>query len=580
MAESFITITDKFRGLHQCGRGEGLLKKGESPKMKNLTVTDRYTLIQRNGWEEVSATHGKGRALYIGDDIVWVVDDRVYLRNAMGEFEIGCLESTEGSVCIFPFASKLYFLDGVKIKVWDGVVFSELVPYVPTVAVSCDYLGAGTSFEPVNLLTGTKKQTFTPDGEHDTFQLAETEITGVDGVKLFGVDVARSKYSVNCANGTVTFNKAPGETHPNCLEITYTKGESQPELINRMRYAAAYGGDNDTRIFLWGDDEYPSHVRYSGVCNGTSCMEYFPELYFNRIGTGGKITSLLRHYDTLMIFTENEAFSCSGNTEEDASGVKHTVYPVRTVSSETGCKAMNFALLADNMPVTLTASGLYRWKSSTIRDERNAEEIGERIKWGLKELGTDEVRSFDRTAGSELYVWKGNSIYVYNYALDVFYYYEGFDAAELAEDGSGCTWFVKNSGELCRFTDERSDGGEPIPFYWESGYEEHSGLDMKNVHSLEFEIYPISVTGFRVGWVSERLTGRYDTLEIEYALTDFSNTRFEAFSFLTAVTPVRLHKRIKAKRTRGFKLMIENDGSRGDFHLLGVSVIGRLSDAR
>lgn len=581
MARDFIDVTDRFLGLHQCEVGEGRLKNGESPMMKNLSVTSNFTLIQRDGWEEVSATKGVGRGIWSGDfGTVWIVGDSVWLKSSQEEKVIGKLETDSGEVCIFPFCSRLYFLDGKRIKVWDGTAFGDIEPYVPLIAVSCDYLGAGSSFEAVNLLTGTRRQSFTPDGEHSDFQLAEKELTSVDSVKIFGETLSRGKYVVDLEKGKVKFDDAPTQTYPNCIEITYTKSGNDSDAVHRMKYALAYGGDNDTRVFLWGDGENPSYVRYSGVYNGTSGMEYFPALNFNRIGSGGKLTSVIRHYDSLMLFCENETFVCSSEVHVNENGGEYTVYPIKTVSSETGCGAEGFARLIDNTPVTLTASGLYRWQSSTIRDERNSKEIGERIREGLKELGVEGVHSFDKAASSELYVWRGDKVYVYNYALDVFYYYEGFDAAAFTEDSGGVTWFVRSSGELCRFTQDKSDGGAPIPFRWESGYEEHYGLDKKNVHRLEFELYPIIATGFRFIWVSERETGRYDTLEVEYSLADFSHMRFDAFSFNTANTPVRLHKRIKAKRVGGFKLIIENDGSKGDFHLLSIGVMGRLIDTQ
>lgn len=579
MARDFTTVIDRFLGLHQCEIGEGRLKKGESPLMKNLSITPSYTLIQRDGWEVVSPTSGVGRGIYIGNrETVWIVSDQVWMKNSAGECMIGLLETAEGEVCIFPFDSKLYFLDGRRIKVWDGAVFSDIAPYVPLIAVSCDHSGAGVSFESVNLLTGSKRQSFTPDGAHTSFQLAEKELSSVDSVKLFGEAVSKTKYEVDLEKGIVAFDSAPDSNYPNCLEIAYTKDNADSGAVHRMRRAVAYGGDNDTRVFLWGDSENPSHIRYSGVYNGMSGMEYFPELNFNRIGSGDRLTSVIRHYDGLMLFTEGEAFRCSGEVKTNENGAEYTVYPVKTVSSEVGCGAVGFARLIDNMPITLDSSGLYRWSSSTIRDERNANEIGERIREGLKVLGVDGVRSFDRASTSELYIWRGSDVYVYNYALDVFYYYEGFDAMMFAEDRENLTWFVKNSGELCRFTKDKSDGGSPIPFRWESGYEEHFGLSKKNVHRLEFEVYPISSTGFGFSWVSERLTGRYDTLEVEYTLADFSDVCFDSFSFATAVTPVRLYKRIKAKRTGGFKVIIENDRDRGDFHLLSLSITGRLTD--
>lgn len=581
MAKDFTTVINKFLGLHQCEAGESRLKTGESPNMLNLTVTPNHTLLQRDGWETVSDTRGRGRAVCCnGDDIYWVVSDEVWLKNSQGEFLIGYLESESGDVCIFPFDSMVYFLDGKRIMQWDGASFLELIPYVPLIAISCDYLGAGVPFEAVNMLTGKKRQSFTPDGVHSEFQLAEANIDSVDSVTLFGEEVPKRDYEVNLEKGSVTFDSAPSNTDPNSIEIAFTKGNTESDSIHRMRWAIAYGGENDTRVFLWGDGKYPSHIRYSGVHSGMSGMDYFPELNFNRIGSGGRITSVIRHYDGLMLFTESEAFGCRSEVRTDDGGLEYTVYPVRTLSAQVGCGADGFARLVDNKPVTLAHSGLYRWSSSTIRDERNAEEIGERIRLGLGELGVEGVRSFDKATTSELYIWKGNKVYVYNYSTDLFYYYEGFDAAAFDEDGKGVTWFVRCDGRLCRFTDVKSDGGEPIPFRWESGYEEHFGLDTKNVHRLEFEVYPISATGFGFSWVSERLTGRYDTLEVVYNLADFANICFDTFSFSTAVTPVRLHKRIKTKRTRGFKIIIENDGNRGDFHLLSLRVSGRLTDAQ
>lgn len=580
MAKNFTTVINKFSGLHQCEAGERL-KAGESPRMLNLTVTPDRTLIQRNGWETVSHTVGDGRGICcVGGDIYWVVSNEAWLKSSQGEFMIGNLDSDTGDVCIFPFDSKVYFLDGRCIKVWNGDTFSGLEPYVPLIAVSCDYLGAGVPFEGVNLLTGRKRQAFTSDGTHATFQLSERGIDAVNKVVVSGEALLKSKYEVDLEKGTVTFDNVPKDTDPNSIEITYTKANTDSDLINRMRWATAYGGDNDTRIFLWGDSEYPSHIRYSGVYNGMTGMEYFPELNFNKIGSGGRLTSVIRHYDSLMLFTENEAFGCKGEVRSNESGLEYTSYPIRTLSTQVGCGAMGFARLIDNFPVTLSSSGLYRWSSSTIRDERNADEIGERIRTGLRELGVEGVRSFDKASSSELYLWKGNRVYVYNYALDLFYYYEGFDAVEFTEDSEGVTWFVRSDGGLCRFTADRSDDGDSIPFRWESGYEEHSGLDTKNVHWLEFEVYPISATGFAFSWVSERVTGRYDALEVAYSLASFSDMHFDDFSFLTAVTPVRLHKRIKAKRTRGFKIIIENDGGRGDFHLLSLRVSGRLTDTQ
>lgn len=580
MGGEFKTVINKFLGLHQTEVGEGRLKKGESPMMKNLKITPNYTLLRREGFERVSKKSGEARGLYIGENIFSVVSEKVYMYDGNAEYMIGALESTGGEVSIFSFDGVLYFLDGVKIKKWDGAVFSDLSPYVPLIAVSCTPSGGGTPFEDVNLLTGKKRQSYTPDGTSVEFYLAESNIDKVNQVTLFGEKVLRTKYTVNLEKGSITFDEVPKDTYPNCLEITYTKESDTASDIHRMRYAISYGGANDTRVFLWGDSEYPSHVRYSGVYNGISGMEYFPELSFNKVGSGGRVTSLVRHYDTLMIFTENEAFGCAGDVMRDSGGVEYTVYPMRTVSTQAGCGAMNFARLIANSPVTLTPSGLYTWSSSTIRDERNAREIGERIRRGLGDIDMGRVRSFDRSATSELYIWQGEKVYVYNYALDVFYYYEGFDAFDFAQDRYGRTWFVEKDGTLCAMTDSGLDGDKPIEFVWESGYEEHSGLDTKNVHRLEFEIYPIKAVSFGFDWMSEKLTVGKGCIKVDYRITDFENLSFDSLVFATSSAPIRLYKRIKTKRIRGFKVRIRNEGEESDFHLLSLAVSGRFSDTQ
>ncbi|MBR5817908.1 MAG: hypothetical protein IKY62_04610, partial [Clostridia bacterium] len=169
MAQKFKLTIDKFKGLCECEVGESRLISGESPRMKNLCITPSFTLMQREGWQVVSGNEGEPRGIFAGnaageERVIFVISEKVYMLKSGEREEIGTLESNTGEVSIFSFNSKIYFLDGQKIKVWDGSVISDLQPYIPLVAISCDYNGAGTPFEDVNLLTGTVRQQFSPDG--------------------------------------------------------------------------------------------------------------------------------------------------------------------------------------------------------------------------------------------------------------------------------------------------------------------------------------------------------------------------------------------------------------------------------
>ncbi len=577
MAKKFKTVIDKFYGLNECTRGEGGVKSGESPMMKNLTVTQDYSLILRNGWEAIHDGEGVGRGLLAGDYRIWVVSEHVYTDKGGAVTEIGELESSQGDVTIFPYGGKHYFLDGVKVKVYDGESFGDIEPYIPTVAVGCNYQGAGTPFEEANMLSPYRRQSFTGDGEHLTWKLAESNIERVESVILDGERIYSSRYSVNTEGGTVTFDNIPYGTTPDNLVITYKMPDDLSENINRMRYASVYG-ENDTRVFLWGDGEYPARVRYCGVFNGMSGMEYFPELYFNDIPTGDKVTSVTAYFDTLLIFGQNSLWKCHTERTVDSYGNDRTLFPMKNVSSDIGCSAENFVKKIDNTPVSLSLSGLYRWQGVTIRDELNYREIGVRIRNGLKGLGVTGVKSFDRTSHSELYIWRGESVYVYNYALDLYYYYEGFNAHDFACDSTGLTWFLSTDGRLCRFIDEKSDGGEDIAFMWQSGYEEIAGLDTKNIHRLEFEILPSDAVDFKFEWFSGSRGGRGEVLTASWRVADFRNVYFDEFSFSTATSPIRLYKRVKLKRIRGFKVIVTENGSCRDFHMMSFRVKGTLTD--
>jgi hypothetical protein len=130
----------------------------------------------------------------------------------------------------------------------------------------------------------------------------------------------------------------------------------------------------------------------------------------------------------------------------------------------------------------------------------------------------------------------------------VFYYYEGINGVAFALDPDGQAWFVDCDGGLCLICNTDFDGDAPIEFVWESGYETFVGLDTKNIHSLEFDVYPERDMAFEAVWVTQHSTGRGEQMEVRHSVMDISRLRFDELSFNTAVTPIRLYKRIKTKR--------------------------------
>lgn len=577
MARSFKTEIRAFLGLNE-GEGTTVLKKGESPRMVNLKVTPNLTLKLREGYKRVCRGEGEGRGItYFKNAVIFVTGKKVFRYD--GECsEVGELESEKGRVSFLPLGGSLYLLDGVKIKVYDGALLRDIEPYIPLVAISCNTAGAGVPFEKVNLISDKRRQSYTITEGLSYFTVTERDVDSIDEVRQGGEVMEKTAYTVDLESGEVKL-KGEIDYSPNAYEVTYTKhSDGMSDRIHKMRYAVAWGGDNDTRVFLWGDEEYPSTYRYSEVYDGTTGFDYFPELNVISVPSGSRVTSLLNHYDRLLVFTEGETYYSYIEAKTDPNGIGYFSYPFRTLSSTVGSSCSGTAVLVDNTPLTVFEGSLYRWVSTSVRDERNAEEIGERIRRGLKELGDFTV--FDRASSGEVYFLTKKGIYVYNYRLDVFYYYEGLPAVAFAESDNGEVYFVSSSGDVAILTDDALDENERIAFLWESGYRDTLGLESKNIYSLDFELIPVTATFFDVYWVSDSASGKLSELGLDYRVLNFSDINFKRLSFKTAKAPVRLSKRLKLKRAEGVKLIIENNSDGRDFHLTALSVRGRITDTK
>jgi hypothetical protein len=154
------------------------------------------------------------------------------------------------------------------------------------------------------------------------------------------------------------------------------------------------------------------------------------------------------------------------------------------------------------------------------------------------------------------------------------------NGAYFTSDPSGEVYFLTNDGKLCHFNDSGFDMDKRISFHWETDYEAVAGLENKNIHSVDFELLPVSTTSFDIIWVSDRATSEARNIGLEYKIFDLGSVFFDLFSFKTAVTPVKLSKRVKLKRCRGFKLIINSDENSGDFHLVSLKIRGRISDTK
>jgi len=588
LAKNVLLKLNTFLGLNCCNDGENELKSGESPLMKNFLITDGYKLKKRDGFSTVSILEDEIRGIWYGSLkdsplYVAVAGNNAYIsKSGFDTLENGGVINGNGRVFFFEFYSNLYIFSGSGIYEYAENGFSPIDAYRPLIMTQTLPKGTGILFEKINLLSGKMRQSFSSDGESLTYKLAFDNIESVDYVKLDGVLLPDHSYTSDPVSGTVSFLNAPPQLYPDCLEIGFTKDSGTENKILSCKFASSFGGANDTRVFLWGNPNYPAMRFFSELVDGSPSLSYFPETNFTFIGDGEPITHIMRHFDRQLIFTENSAYYSGLQTEEN-DGLLYASFPVYPLSSQRGNILSSMATLINNMPCTFDRDGIFGWQSTNVRDERNVFCISKRINELLTKEDIKKAYVYNDKDSGELYVCFENKTYVYNYGLDVFYFYDGFTAKCFCRDEKDL--YFCNEKRIFR-VGGKNDDGKAISSIWQSKYFDFDTKQYtKNLFSVTVGLKPSLNSFANLEWSSDNATQYVKGLakinvSLKSRLFSFLDMNFKSFSFNTSHTPKLIRRRLKVKRFAFLKLIIKNDLPESDAHILSLSLEGQINDAK
>lgn len=431
MAKDFTLSLESFGGLKLSTDNTEDLALGDGAEMVNFRITDARKLKRRDGYFRVFAAPVALRGMFCGtvggkETYLALCGKHLY-ASGVGFDRLEMLETEvtgEGQAFFFPYHAKLYLLTGENIYCYDGTGLSEIEPYIPVVMICTPPDGSGTVYEDVNLLTRKVRQRLSPDGYGTSFPAAVENVEMIDWVKLYGTVQREDSYWFDIDTHTFEFVGAP-RPGVDSIEIQYEiSAEDVSDRIKKCRFATAFGGASDTRVFLYGNPDSPAVRYHSGIVEGKPSFAYFPETAFSLVGTGEPITAICRHYDRQLIFTTGNAYYSYLEYMTGSEGRLIAGFPVLPMNDERGCVAFGQAILVKNTPVTIAEDGLFQWISTNIRDERNAEHLSDPIDQALQKEKLEEAVLFNRKEKSELYVCVGENLYVYNYRLKLFYRYK------------------------------------------------------------------------------------------------------------------------------------------------------------
>ena len=470
-------------------------------------------------------------------------EDGAWSKTACGAIDTG------EDVHMFGFQDRLYLLNGSEYKVWDGTALTDVGGYRPLVAVSVPPAGGGTALEQINKLNGLRRVRVSPDGTATAFRLPERDLASVDYVRDVATGEDIESYDVSLTEGTVTITPAPAEG-TNSIEIGYSVAADTAEEILAMRCAELYNGAQDTRVFVYGDGT--NRCFYSGIdFDGLPRADYFPELNVAHIGDANTpVTAMIRHYDRLLAFKLDSAWSIGYAQLTLADGSVTAGFYVSPINRSVGCCAPGQAVLVENRPRTLDARSVVEWRTtasgSLSGDERNAERVSQRVDETIRSFDLETAKAFYDKYAHEYYVIGADGTALVNgIDADAWYVYTNF-AARCLINYKDELYFGTADGYLRHFSTEYfSDEGEAIDAYWESGSMPF-GADFRRKYSAML-------------WVGIRPD---DNGYLAVTAKTDRKTDFAEYSFSTAdaaQVPEMNRIKLKAKKFTYYNLILSNN---------------------
>lgn len=545
---------------------------------QNSAGTDLTEIAQA----DIDLVASVGKYYYHTDKTLWIVvakgtyADIAAARTGLGTttvyVQIGTL--TDAKTFFFAFGNKVYMLNGNEYKSWDGTTFGDVAGYIPLIATATPPTGGGTDNEQINLLTGKKRQTFSGNGTATVYTLRESALTSVDQVYVNGVlKTETTDYTVNLTTGVVTFVVAP-PTGVDNVDIYWTKGTGSRAEITANYYAMFFGGQNDTRIFVYGDGT--NRYYYTGLAAGVPSAEYFPAFNYREISSDEfAVTAIVRQYDRQIILTNGGEAWYSYYDPITVGGETVADFPTFPLNDTVGNLAPGQAQLIQNNPFSIQ-NGVYEWAATNVRDERNAQYKSKRVQPSLDAEDLTTAITVDWEAMKEYWLSIDNKVWVYNYQLDVWYKFQTAASITCFLVADDILYFGTTSGQIMKFdANKLSDNGTAIISTWEMNFYDFIAEWLKKfITEMWISMKPEARASVSITYQTDRNSSS-NTYTAIYNLSTFASANFGSWSFLTNYNPQPFHFKIKAKKFVYFKLILKNSALDEKVTILSINLPAR-----
>lgn len=382
----------------------------------------------------------------------------------------------------------------------------------------------------------------TGNGEKDTFLLPDFPVGN-----LHIVGYGSGGYAVDIQYGGcyIKFDEPiPNEAIVGVSYI-YSRDMVAPK-INDCTIFGIFGGDNNTRVFLSGNTNYPNADWHSGLYDPT----YFPDTGYQYIGNDSNpIMGYVNQYDTQMIIKKSSQDNASAYLRIFAlDGDNVAYFPVSQGAQGIGAISKNTFAYLQGEPLFLAPQGVVGVSGTNVDNQRLIQDRSEKINSRL--LSDDLENALGIEFENKYYLFVNRRTYVcdarmrYTDALGHSQYewmhWEGIPATAAVEYDNylilgfkGMLYRLKKEADRYSYMDEDENGNrKSIISYWTTPRLFFGSIsNKKKLKFMYMLLTENTIAHCKVTALVDDNT-RFDLGEyVMHKLIDFSEPNFAKFSF-------------------------------------------------
>ena len=589
-----------------------LLPVKQSPKMMNMMY--KNGIFGKRYGQEVFSMFGS-EVMSIGkyhEDLYVQIPAGIYKVSGSEPEQI--FSGTFKKGFFFIFNRILYFLSEDIYLQYDGTTCKEVEPYIPDILIVSKPDGTGGEVTDYNYnsIGAGFRVGFNGDGTSTVYHLPQqkdddgnvipidaTPVKVLIGDTEYKEDDPSPGFTVDRNAYTVTFTTAPAQGTDNVFITAYVTNTKYRNRIYKCKYAASYGGNNNSHLFLAGNGD--STYYYSDTFDAT----YFPEMNYAVIGsTEDDITGFGMQYNVLIIFKPKEIFSVSYSFSKDTNGTERMILSSQPVNNEVGCDMPNTIQYIDNrLTWGNTIYGICTLCSTAILDERNVRVVSRNINGGEREPGLLAEANLKDALAIDYdgkYILLVNTVaYMWDYINAPFSESTRYSVDEMAKATAWYKWdnigyrvgnekypvtagiviegkaYMISNNAVILFNNHLNDFGQ---FAIESCYQTplfdfQAFESLKTIKKAFFEVRGDTATKIHITYITDDdPIGEADPEDIEIPAIMWGSFSWSTFGWGIMQYAKTFARKCSVKKVMLFGILLENDEVNRDMSLSGIKL--------